>query len=250
MTTTEGKPPEATQGLRELLEQAIKQGISDRVNNARSRHNCEPVQPKDLMGAFYRDEIKFHVEALLPALDSALGERQLGTGNLKTAQDVAYRIFAEMTVIPADAQAAKVIALISQAAAQARVDKWRPISEIHEDFGPCVLIDIDDPGHMGIGNNLDPDFDESGWTHFAEAPKLTSEEAERLKRERDLAAIPLPPDSPMQLLVNALRDPRWATESTEMAREIADRARKEVDAYLADPQIPAAIASAKERQKE
>ncbi len=64
--------------------------------------------------------------------------------------------------------------------------------------------------------------------------------------ERDLAAIASPPDSPMQLLVNALRDPRWATESTEMAREIADRARKEVDAYLAHPQIPAAIA--KEQQ--
>ncbi len=46
-------------------------------------------------------------------------------GNLKTAQDVAYRIFAEITVIPADAQAAKVIALISQAAAQARVDELR-----------------------------------------------------------------------------------------------------------------------------
>lgn len=43
-------------------------------------------------------------------------------GNLKTARDVAYRIFAEMTVIPADAQEAKVIALISQAVAQARVD--------------------------------------------------------------------------------------------------------------------------------
>lgn len=49
-----------------------------------------------------------------------------------------------------------------------------------------------------------------------------------------------PLDSPMQLLVNALRDPRWATESTEMARDIANRARKDVDAYLADPQAPAA----------
>lgn len=63
-------------------------------------------------------------EANRPCPEPLTSENEFG--NLKTAQDVAYRIFAEITVIPADAQAAKVIALISQAVAQARVDeaKW------------------------------------------------------------------------------------------------------------------------------
>lgn len=63
--------------------------------------------------------------------------------------------------------------------------RWRPIDQIHEDFGPCVLMHINDPGHLNLGSNLDLDFDESQWTHFAEVPKLTHEEAERLKTERE-----------------------------------------------------------------
>jgi hypothetical protein len=59
--------------------------------------------------------------------------------------------------------------------------RWRPISEIHEDYGPCVLMRIDDPGYLEVGSSLDPDFDEREWTHFTEVPKLTGEEAERLK---------------------------------------------------------------------
>jgi hypothetical protein len=59
--------------------------------------------------------------------------------------------------------------------------RWRPISEIHEDLGPCVFMCLDDPGYMEIGSNLDEDFEEAGWTHFAEVPKLTHEEAEALK---------------------------------------------------------------------
>lgn len=61
--------------------------------------------------------------------------------------------------------------------------RWRPISEIHEDFGPCVLMNIDDPGKLGIGSNLQLDWEESKseWTHFAEVPKLTNEDAYKLK---------------------------------------------------------------------
>lgn len=58
--------------------------------------------------------------------------------------------------------------------------RWRPIAEMHEDCGSCVLMDIDDAGDLAIGSNLDTDFDESLWTHFAEVPKLTNEEAEKL----------------------------------------------------------------------
>ena len=60
--------------------------------------------------------------------------------------------------------------------------RWRPIAEIHEDCGSCVLMDIEDPGYLEIGSNLDTDFDESQWTHFAEVPKLSSEEGDELER--------------------------------------------------------------------
>jgi hypothetical protein len=55
--------------------------------------------------------------------------------------------------------------------------RWRPIAEIHEDLGPCVLIRINDPGYMAIGNNLDLDFDVHGWTHFVPVPSLTNADA-------------------------------------------------------------------------
>jgi hypothetical protein len=58
---------------------------------------------------------------------------------------------------------------------------WRPISEIHEDLGPCVLMNIEDPGYMVIGSNLDEGFNETDFTHFAEVPKLTGQEAEALR---------------------------------------------------------------------
>jgi hypothetical protein len=67
--------------------------------------------------------------------------------------------------------------------------QWRPISEIHEDYGPCVLIHIvDDPGYLEIGSNLNIDFDESAWTHFAQVPKLSTDEAERLIEEMNGAS--------------------------------------------------------------
>jgi len=58
--------------------------------------------------------------------------------------------------------------------------EWRPISQIHEDYGPCVLMDIEDPGYLEVSSNLDTDLDESQWTHFAEVPKLTNEQADDL----------------------------------------------------------------------
>ena len=58
--------------------------------------------------------------------------------------------------------------------------RWRPISE---DYGQCVLIDIRDPGKMAVGNNCDLDFEEQGWTHFVQVPKLSIAEAEKLEIE-------------------------------------------------------------------
>lgn len=70
------------------------------------------------------------------------------------------------------------------------MNNWRPISELHEDYGNCVLIDIEDPGHMKLGSNLDIDFDESEWTHFARIPALTTTEAERMLAEVRSTATP------------------------------------------------------------
>lgn len=58
--------------------------------------------------------------------------------------------------------------------------RWHPISEIHEDHGPVVLINLHDLD-IKLGSNLDLDFDESRWTHFSRIAPLSSEEADRLK---------------------------------------------------------------------
>lgn len=64
--------------------------------------------------------------------------------------------------------------------------RWRPIREIHEDYGPCVAIDINDPGYQEIVSNLYKDYDETQWTHFAQLPELTNTEAERLIAELEV----------------------------------------------------------------
>lgn len=65
---------------------------------------------------------------------------------------------------------------------------WRPIAEIHEDHGQCVLIHlIDDPSYTEVGSILDEGFDEGDWTHFALVPRLSTERASEL-----LAALGTP----------------------------------------------------------
>lgn len=59
---------------------------------------------------------------------------------------------------------------------------WRPIAEIHEDYGLCVLMNINDPGDMKVGNNLDLDFDPIRYTHFTQIAPLGQEEYERLEQ--------------------------------------------------------------------
>lgn len=58
--------------------------------------------------------------------------------------------------------------------------KWRPIAEIHEDYCPCVAIDIHDPGNVAVVDIRDEDYDDSDWTHFALLPLLTNEMAEAM----------------------------------------------------------------------
>lgn len=51
--------------------------------------------------------------------------------------------------------------------------KWRPISEMHEDFGPCILVHSEDPGFLQIGTNLDTDYLDVEWTHFCKVPNMS-----------------------------------------------------------------------------
>jgi hypothetical protein len=63
---------------------------------------------------------------------------------------------------------------------------WRPIYEMHEGHGDCVVVDLRTPEFSGfqIKSRLDLDFREAEWTHFAELPKLTSKFVEKFKMER------------------------------------------------------------------
>lgn len=58
--------------------------------------------------------------------------------------------------------------------------RWRPIAEIHEDYGPCILMNIEDPGYLEIGNCTNTDWGESQWSHFSQITSLTCEEAEEM----------------------------------------------------------------------
>lgn len=59
--------------------------------------------------------------------------------------------------------------------------RWRPIAEIHEDQGQCVLLNIEDTGGLEIGNCTSLWFDEVDWDYFAQIPMLGQEEYERLR---------------------------------------------------------------------
>lgn len=81
-------------------------------------------------------------------------------------------------------------ALVAEAAL-----RWRPISEMHEDYGQCVLMNLADPGGLELGNNLDLDWDETQWTHFAQVPRLTTKDAERMALERPADRSNLPSEA-------------------------------------------------------
>lgn len=61
--------------------------------------------------------------------------------------------------------------------------RWRPIDQIHEDYGDCVLINLRSDSGIELGNVCDFDFDISKWTHFAPVPRLTHEDVARLLAE-------------------------------------------------------------------
>ena len=116
---------------------------------------------------------------------------------LKAAREIYTEVYC---IDPEDEEYAEdfagVVALLTRYAAeaveQARPEiergalkryRWRPVWEAHEDLGQCVFIHLDWVGVMWVGSTLDHDFDASEWTHFAQVPELTTEEAARLKAE-------------------------------------------------------------------
>lgn len=64
----------------------------------------------------------------------------------------------------------------------ARRAQWRPIGDFYEELQPVVVIDIRDPGNVAVAWN-DDITEDSDWTHFAELPQLTNEQAEDLEEE-------------------------------------------------------------------
>lgn len=57
--------------------------------------------------------------------------------------------------------------------------RWRPIAELHEDYGSCVGVNIEDPGHVVIVHACDivPD---PNVTHFSRFT-LSVEQAESMR---------------------------------------------------------------------
>ena len=74
--------------------------------------------------------------------------------------------------------------------------KWRPITEVHEEFGPVVVIDANDPGGVTVQwpGEIALDDDGTRWTHFAELPLLTNEMGAAMMEslyERPARTIPM-----------------------------------------------------------
>ena len=64
--------------------------------------------------------------------------------------------------------------------------RWRPIAEMREEHGECVVININDPGHMMLSAVTDSVHAELalgyGWTHYQRI-SLGAGEAELLMAE-------------------------------------------------------------------
>jgi hypothetical protein len=65
--------------------------------------------------------------------------------------------------------------------------RWRPIAEMHEDHGPCVLMNIEDPGCLDLESNQSLDYDKTKWTHFTPITLLSYEDADRLREAQGVA---------------------------------------------------------------
>ena len=65
--------------------------------------------------------------------------------------------------------------------------RWRPVSELHEDFGPCVGTDVRDPGYIVIVHACDIDPD-TRVTHFTRFIPLTAGEAASMLKDLEYEA--------------------------------------------------------------
>lgn len=76
-----------------------------------------------------------------------------------------------------EAESAALAAVLARLGEIENRSTWRPISEIHEDFGSCVLWNGDE---LRVGTNLDSDFDEADYLCFVPVPILTHVAVARL----------------------------------------------------------------------
>ncbi len=97
--------------------------------------------------------------------------------------------------------------------------RWRPIVELHEDFGPCVGINIHDPGYLVVVHANDVEQDEFV-THFTRITSLTCEEVEKMQAARAIDA----PD------IGGDIDEETGTADDRVARSVVDAARRYLDA--------------------
>ena len=76
------------------------------------------------------------------------------------------------------------IALTAAADALER-ERWRPIAEMHEDYGLCIVYDMVNGGEPAFLDVCEDDFAETAkeYTHFRSFWLMT-EEAEALGKER------------------------------------------------------------------
>lgn len=83
--------------------------------------------------------------------------------------------------------AAKILRELGNAKMATELDKlseryrWRPIAELHEDYGPCVVMNIEDTGRLEVWSNMQTDYEELEWTHFSQIVPLGQEEYENLR---------------------------------------------------------------------
>lgn len=166
-----------------------EQRLAARARHKRFHGNNPEVYSVGWMNAGGPNECKHGYAAGVPCVkcDSAgvAADLPAALDALDNADTQIAALQAELRVINLRAQSAEKI-MAAGAKLLGALDqryRWRPIAEIHEDYGPVVLMDIHDPGSLQIGSNLETDFNESDWTHFSQIALLSHEEAERLASE-------------------------------------------------------------------
>lgn len=67
--------------------------------------------------------------------------------------------------------------------------RWRPIAELHEDFGDVIVINVNDGEYNAeLAHVCNRGFDASLWTHFSRITPLSTEQVESMRAGLPAAA--------------------------------------------------------------